>query len=289
MNKYLFVFVALLLASACKEDAPNIDFTPTSTILGDTTFMAATLATAQPHVALIEDLTGVRCPNCPTSHDVAKTIQTSHPGRVVIMALHSYQVPTFTNPWTINFDFRDSGSDYIFTQLLGNPGQLPKGAVDRVLFSGEANRYTDDTKWDGYVNQQLSKTTPLNLEITNTYNAATREVTVVSKVECTSSVTDDAYLTLAVCENKIIAKQSTLTGADDNYEHNHILRRLITPRTGYKLNSPTVLLEPKRVIIKVFKYTLPAGWNENNCTVVGVVHRNSTLIDVFQSYEKSVK
>ncbi len=138
MKKYILILFIVALINACKEDGPFIDMTPKREKLqGDTEYVAATLANPQPHNVLIEDITGVKCPNCPASHDKAKEISNANQGRIVIAALHAYSNPGFTdpNPPSAGFtDFRDSTADYIVTQLLGNPSQLPSGAINRKNF-----------------------------------------------------------------------------------------------------------------------------------------------------------
>jgi hypothetical protein len=294
MKKYIVILCCVALLSACKEDGPFIDFSPTHVKLeGDTDYVASIVATAQLHNVLLEDITGVKCPNCPASHDAAKAISDGNPGRIVIAALHAYSNPIFTdpNPPSSGFpDFRDSTADYIVTQLLGNPNALPKGAIDRKNFeippAVPPLRNYDYSKWSGYANQELLVATPVNLEITNSYNATTREVTAVVKIECTQDIAGSLYLSVGITENNIIAKQKDGLNIIDNYVHNHIFRKMLTPNQGLQINSPTIILDAKKVVIRVFKYTLPAGYNAANSNVIGIL--NSSAIDVVQCAETKI-
>lgn len=293
MKKYLFILVMATLLNACKEDGPYIDFTPTKTPQqGDTSYFANVAATPQQRNVLLEDITGVRCPNCPQSHDAAKSISNANPGRIVILALHGFSNPVFTDPLISSGfgypEFRDSTAEYIITQLLGNPTALPQGAINRKFFSGESYRYIPYPKWSGYVNTELLLPTPMNLDITNSYNSSTREVTAVVKMECTQDVTDTVYLTVGITESGILGTQKGPTDTIQNYEHNHIFREGLTPKSGLRLNSPTITLQSKQVIVRVFKYNLPAGWNVNDCNIVAVLHKSSSRIEAMHCAEKKI-
>lgn len=290
MKKYIFLVIIVSLLNACKEDGPFIDFTPPKVkVQGDTDYVSSTLATPQLHNVLLEDFTGVKCQNCPAAHDVASTISAANPGRVVVSALHAWYQTQFTNPIPGDYpDFRDSASDYIMIQLLDNPNGLPNGSVNRKHFNLEPKRYIFYTKWTSYVNQELALSTPINIEITNVYNATTRELTAVVKMECTADVSDDVFLSVGITENKIIGKQlfPLPAGTNTAYEHNHVLRKMLTSNNGIKINSSAIKLDAKKVVIRAFKYTLPLTWDVNNCNVISILNNSTT--DVIQCAEKKI-
>ncbi len=89
MKKLYNIILIVLIFSACKEQGPFIDFTPKKVKLpGDTDYFNTNLPIPQLHNILLEDITGVKCPNCPNAHVVAKNISDANPGRIVIAALH---------------------------------------------------------------------------------------------------------------------------------------------------------------------------------------------------------
>ncbi len=289
MKKYLLLLSLTLLLYSCKEDGPFIDLTPPKAkVQGDTDYVASALATPQLHNVLIEDITGVKCISCPASHDAATSISNANPGRIVIAALHTWYLDVYTNPSGGFPDFRDSSANYIVTQLLDNPNGIPNGGINRKLFSGELKRYYLFSKWTAFVNQELLLPSPINIGITNTYNTTTREVTAEVKMECTQNIPNDLYLSVGITENGIIGKQKDPTTTIEFYTHNHVLRKMLTPDAGLKVNSPSIVLDAKKVVIRVFKYTLPVGWNASNCNVIGIVHNNSSVIDVVQCTEKKI-
>lgn len=294
MKKYIVILCFVALLNACKEDGPFIDFSPTHVKLqGDTDYVASTVATAQLHNVLLEDITGVKCPNCPASHAIAKAISDANPGRIVIAALHTFSNDFFTNPNPPSsgyLDFRDldSTADYIVTKLLDNPTSLPLGSINRKKFPAETYRNFSSSKFSAYANQELILPDSINLDITNSYNSVSREVTIVVKMECTQDIPHDVYLSVGITENKIIGRQKDGITDVYNYEHNNIFRKMLTIKTGFKINSPTLVMDAKKVVIRVFKYNLPPAWNENNCNVIGILHNNSVVIDVMQCQEKKI-
>lgn len=293
MKNFVFLFLLASFLFGCEEDGPFIDFSPKAVPMqGDTAYIDSFSRTPQARNVFLEDITGVKCPNCPQAHKQAEDIYDANPGRIVIAALHAFSNPIFTDPSVPPGygypEFRDSTADYIVTQLLGNPSALPQGAVNRKFFPAEANRYIPYGKWSGYVNSELLIPTPMNLLITNSYNATTREVTSVVKMECTQDVTDTVYLSVGITENKIPGTQKSGSDTVQNYLHTHIFRKMLTPKAGLRLNSTTISLNSKQVIVRVYKYSLPAGWNVNNCNVIGILHKSSSRIDVMQCAEKKI-
>src|SRR4051812_34556054 len=89
MKKLIFALgLAALSFAGCKERTDLVNYRPESESLYiDSSYQGADTA-AQLKNILIEDFTGVRCPNCPKSHQRAEKIADSFPGRIAITAIH---------------------------------------------------------------------------------------------------------------------------------------------------------------------------------------------------------
>lgn len=299
---YVFLFLGVLIFASCEEEPPYINLTPEA-VITDTTYVVAAVPAAQQRNILIEEFTGVRCPNCPDAQTEAKTISNNNPGRIHIITIHPLGLlNSLTTPFSKNigdkhdskFDMRTEAGKQIF-QLIGVTQQLPTGAVNRRLFNGETNIAVDFTKWAAFVNAELNASTPVNINVDAKLTGDSVEV------EClltyTQQTSDSSYLTLALIEEGIVDVQERKLPSgtivyEEDYEHNHVLRAVITGTLGDLLNpklSTGYTLEAGRTFKKVYRYKLGSDWNKNNLQVVAYVHGDPAKKVVINAREVQVK
>src|SRR5690348_14133339 len=82
-----FLVLGSLLYS-CKEVGPDINLHGNQNALTDSTYVESPVQTPETKNVLIEEFTGVRCPNCPQGHVIIANIKAANPGRVVSVSLH---------------------------------------------------------------------------------------------------------------------------------------------------------------------------------------------------------
>src|SRR6478735_751917 len=73
--------VLLLCVIACKEEPPYINYEP-EYITFETTYVDVNVPVPQPREVLIEDISGVKCVNCPDAAEVVRDLKEQYPGRV---------------------------------------------------------------------------------------------------------------------------------------------------------------------------------------------------------------
>lgn len=266
--------IAIILG-ACEEEPPPVNLSP-DTGLTDTSYMGEGNVTPQEKKVLIEDFTGVRCNNCPDATDQAEAIKADNPGQVVILAIHCND--RFSEP------FQDSKEDYKTekgTQLydfFGQPSQ-PAGAIDRKNFENQDDVVLSYPEWPNFANQRLKVETPVNLELTSNLDGG--EVRVLAKTRFLRNLTGKIYLTLALTEDNIKDVQLLPSGEKKkDYEHNHVLRKIITPFDGTLLHEAP---EANRVVEQEFKAQLENDWVKDSMHVVGFVHSKSDSTTVHQT------
>lgn len=267
----LYSSILGLLFTACEEVPPFIDFSvPVKS--KDTTYIAPAVPAAQHKAVLIEDITGVRCNNCPQAAQKVKDILTAKTeDSVVAIALYSSDYNyNFTAPWPGFTVLNSSFSSQILSQL-GAPQGLPSGYVDRFIFGSQSVRFNPYQSWDNLVNERLKQSTPVNIKLQKSVSG--RKVTIKMILEYTETVSGTQKWSLFVTESDIVSKQTTLTATDDNYVHNHVLRAAIGNAVGNALNASLV---PGRVFEKELEYELPADFNMSKCHIVCVVSDAAT-------------
>lgn len=260
----LYSSILGLLFTACEEVPPFIDFTPIPEVK---TYISPNIPPAQHKAVLIEDITGVRCNNCPQAAQKAKDIVTAKTeDSVVVMALYSGDyLSNFTSPWPGFTILNSPYSSQIISQL-GIPQGLPSGYVDRNKFGSADVRYNPFQNWATYTNERLRIATPVNINLHDTLIG--RKLTVDMQLIYTASVSVKHKWALYITESGIVSKQTTLTSYDDNYVHNHVLRAALGNAVGNPLDAP---LQPGRTFETQKTFELPADYNPAKCHIVCVV------------------
>jgi hypothetical protein len=271
MKQFILVIGILsVLLFGCDEVPPFVDFTdpPHSK---DSTYIVSPVPAAQHKAVLIEDITGVRCNNCPFAAKKAQDIvQRKTEDSVVVMALYTESLATLTIPWP-GFPSLTSPSATQLTSSLGLDGSLPNGYVDRTIFPPQQNRLTSYTVWETKVNQRLKEKTPVNIRIEDSVSG--RKLKVKVRLQYTEAVSSTHKLSLFLVENGIVSKQTTTSGLDENYIHNHVLRYTFGSDLGKVL---TASLMPGRTFVKELEYEIPLGIQISNCHIICVVSDNVT-------------
>jgi hypothetical protein len=285
----LLVFVFSITIISCEEEGPFIDMTPPNTSLADSSYIDSGNVTAQQRNILIEDFSGVKCPNCPFAQQKAEAIETANPGRIVTVVIHP-STPSFdplTKPFPISTrDFRNKFGTLMMESSVGPPANLPSGSVNRIKYGSPLNSRTyGHDYWESVVNTEKAKSTPLNLDITNTFDAGTRELLVTVKAQYNTTATDPGFhhLTLLLIESDIISIQDYPTHHDTFYVHKHVLDSVITPIGGVPLNKDKV---KGRTYVKQYKITVPEKFVAANCEIVAIAHKDAANVEVVHVTKK---
>ena len=292
-NSYPFVFTvvffAIIALTGCDKDKPlpapaSIDNAPK-----DTTFLSSTIQSPEQKIVLVEEFTGVYCYTCPATHQVVADMIDSYSGKIVVVNTHSTHFGIYSDPDVMGnqYDFRTQDGDSIVT-LLGGVISLPSAAIGRKIHSGETTIISQNRDlWESYVAQEINETVKVNIDIANSFSTSNRKLQVVITLNYVQNVNETNFLSVLLVENNIIDKQlDSNLAVVQNYSHQHILRDYLTE---YKGNQITATKEPGRVYIRVFDYTIPNDWNENNVEVIAFVHKGwLSSQDVLQATLSSI-
>lgn len=265
---YRCIILSLILgcffASSCEENPPKI--TPCQT----------------DRVVLVEEFTGISCVRCPTGHQKIKELQAQYPNKIIPIAIHAGHLARPYNGW----DFRTTEGTEIrrWSQAIGEPSvNVNRQYFDELGVYGIVSPNT----WAGPIADEICLPPDASIELTPTYDAATRALSVTVDITPVNAVKmkENVGVTVLITESKVIAPQLGDAGWDNNYEHNHMLRDFITDTWGTKLQEKGETLMPHQ---KTLNYTLPTGWNENNCHIVAFVHYQGDERYILQATEESL-
>lgn len=283
----IFALLAIVfsLCHSCKEVGPNVDLGVVQNV-DDTTYVLTNIQTPQTKNVLIEELTGVKCANCPTGHQLVKDLKNTYTGRVIGIAMHTVFLgrPYPGSPDMINAE----AEDLISSANYGPLSEKPTAIIDRTYNSSISSYLQGKNLWATAVGTQISKTTPVNIAITKTYTDATRELKVQVVAQFTEAVAENCRLVVALTEDSIVAEQLQPDGSthDPNYVHLEVLRDFLTANVG---NSFGTAGDKGRVFVRNFTTTLNSNWSEKHMHIIAYVQKSTSSKEVLQTIEEKVK
>jgi hypothetical protein len=286
---FMYLFSAVIFSViSCEEEPPYINYEPTK-VTYETTYVDVNIPQPQLRQVVLEDISGVRCVNCPDAALIIENIKSTYPGRVNSVTIHpnTPSLDVFTRPITkagheSQQDFRTQPGGDILSKL-GIPGSLPSGYVNRKLFPGKQYRYTDRTEWTSLCISEMDSITKVHIVASGLVSGNDGVVDIT--LTFLDNLGGDYFVSIMLLEDSIIDVQESQNGATieyiNDYEHKYILRNMFTNVSGDKLNNTTIggiaitSLERGRVIKKRFTLPLNSIWQRNKLQALVFIHRGS--------------
>ena len=218
---------------------------------------------------ILEEFTGVRCPNCPQGHQVAQQIMENNPGRVWVIGFHPFN-SSFTEPYPNNPDLRRHHPDALYTiPYCGSSRFMPSAFINRRVYGGE--RIQSRTVWEAKTNEHLAEPSPVNAGLATNYDDVSQELEMVVEIYYTSTVTDLTTLNVALLESGIVAQQS---GGGTNYVHKHVFRETFTAQWGDPITEATT---QGSFIQKTFTFdNAQMAYDMTKCEVIAYIVNDDT-------------
>lgn len=184
--------------------------------------------------AIIEEFTGVNCPNCPAGHTVVAGLLNDNPGRAFVVGYHptnsSYTTPrNSTDP-----DFRRPYLDAFYTSSYVGSRFMPGAMINRRSWGAE--RMVGRGSWVASAQTIMSEASPANVGLKANHNTTTDNLVVDLEVYFTADVTDQLAVYVHLMEDGLVADQSN-GGA--TYVHKHVFREDLTGQWGDNITGTT--------------------------------------------------
>lgn len=263
-------FTTMLLLSACKEQ-PILIPEPSLNVTGRT--------------ILVEEVTGVRCQNCPIGSQTLVGLQQQYGAEnLVVVSIHA--AGNFSVPYASSqIDFRSAEAQEL-ANYVGPLEGFPTASINRRLLNNETSIFiTPHTRWGGEVAQDLQKDPSMAVILENTYDDAARKLGIKVGLLPDQGIKGEHRLTVLITQDSIVDPQLNGSTLVANYVHRHVLRDVVTSPTGDVILEA---LDAGQLVNKTFNVTLPAEWDAKHCSVVAFVHRGISDKEVIQVAEKHV-
>lgn len=189
-------------------------------------------------VVIMEEFTGVNCPNCPSGHQIAADLINDYPGQIIVQAYHPSN-SSFTTPNAGEPDFRRSYLDDFYSSAYIGSRFMPSALINRREWGNPAEKAAGRSNWESYAQTIMAEASPVNVGVVSVYDAGANSITVDVEVYYTSDVTNANTIYVHLMEDNLIADQSG-SGGGPSYVHKHMFREHLSTGTwGDAITGPT--------------------------------------------------
>lgn len=244
-------------------------------------------------VVLIEDFTGVKCPNCPNASREIANLSKKYPKNIVAIAYHTNFLgdPITKEGYKSKYDFRTPDGELLESEMGSYLGK-PAVALNRKLYNAQQEYLLTSTSVFGNLENELRSIPKVKITLDKNYDASSRKLILKVNISPLSASNGDFRLHTCITEDKIIDSQEDNIIYVKDYEHNHVFRTMLSALEGDILGSA---LTPGSDFNKTYEFILPpeAGWwVADNCNVVVFVtdlsQKAFNVGAVLQAAEKKV-
>lgn len=266
----------VLVFSACEEVGPYINFEEEEPINPNEEVIIPPDQTNQQKVVLLEEFTGVRCPNCPAGSEFAEDLANQYKDQVIIVSIHSgaFSIP-YAN--TENFKIEDGIQ---IENLLGKAAAYPSAAINRKLFDGENRRIIPSTKWNNYIKAELDEPAIAYLNL-NAVNYESNNLQLTTQVQFFEKLENTVKLSIMLIEDDIISPQDVDGTKVEDYVHKHVLRAMLSPFNGVLLDLSA---NPDSTYQNSFSFNqFESYWDEEKMSIVAFLHGSGSDLSVLNA------
>lgn len=265
--KYLAIATMVLTAvllSSCEEVPVTVPVAGGGPVSTDTIYKTV----------LLEDLTGVRCPNCPKgSAQIKDMIALFGTDNIIAVGIHGRFL---AQPLTESkYDFRNDYSRALETEYGAFEGK-PAAGINRIFFEEEfflAN--ADSDEWPIYADQELQVPARAVVDLEHTYNPTTRTVDAEVTIRAIDDIEGSVSLSIFFTQSGIIDKQESVGEVIEDYQHDHVLIGGMTAPLG---DAVVASMTAGEEIMRSYSTTLEAEaglWVAEDMDVIAFIHSSA--------------
>ena len=236
---------------------------------------------------LVEELTGVKCTQCPGGARILIALQDSTFGKENLIVISNHSAGNFSIPYSDSKDDFRSSDAQTMADYIGSTLGFPTASINRIVPANTQSPFTLASKWAGLINAEFSKDFGLELFVNTQFNPTSRQLDIEVLMDpTTQTLAGENRLSVVITQDSIRDPQLDNGVKIKDYLHRHVLRAAVTSPTG------DVIAEPLTVgILRKRNYTfnLPTKWEAKHCSVVAFVHHGGNPDkDVLQATEVHV-
>jgi len=267
-------FLIVILFSSCVENMPVVPDRPDVT---------------SDRKVLVEEFTGVRCPNCPEGSRALEDLIDVYGSNLVVLSIHAGDFVNMLPESTIDFK-TDDGEDLI--NYLGAPASYPSAVINRKDFDGGTYRlqYTL-AKWVGFIDEEINEDPKITVNIDKTYDEVTRQLSLEVFGVALEDLANELRVTIMIAESNIVNAQDDQSqgGVVVDYVHKHVFRETLTNFDG-NIIAASGLEKAGNYSFSIDGFVLPDDWKYEDCEIIAFVNEiEGQNKEVLQAEAKKIK
>jgi len=220
---------------------------------------------------LVEELTGVSCPNCPDGTAALVALGNQLGDNLVVVSIHA--APGYDQPYPESkYDFRTADGTAM-ANFIGKAAFYPSAAINRRIVPPETEPFLPRSIWTGIINEELGKAPKVGVFLNAKFDTASRKLIVDVNIAPEETLTGEHRLTVLITQDSIVDVQKKGLVKIPDYVHRHVLRDVLTQPTG---DIITEALTSADVVTKTYTINLPAEWDARHCSVVAFIHHGTS-------------
>lgn len=277
MKKYIALAVLIAGVVSCKESLPPIDFSEPVKVLIDSAYTVENAESIKVtnRGVLIEDLTGVRCVNCPDAAAAAAGIKSNDENNtVVILGLYTTAPTQFVTPFPGYQDLTTDAAQNIGSNIYAFSNILPAGGVNRTPLTEGDPLNVSYSQWQSLANRFAEDSAIVNIETSHMFvNDSTVEF--IGNFEFREDASAEPFVAIFLLENDIVHPQYYSGGTNYDYIHKHVVRKAYTAYNGIPLfGAETGLAIKGGGLKKGWELNIPGYVDAEKASLVVVVSYN---------------
>lgn len=236
-----------------------------------------------PQKVLVEEVSGVRCPNCPDGTRLLDALQKEFDSSLVVVTFHA---GSFSFPYSESkYDFKTDQTVELL-QKLGSPLGYPAAIIQRTKASqGDGYPQLSNT-WSSSISNALSVEPKIRINL-ETVITADEHVKLIYNLLFLEKMDGPVFTNIYLLEDGLIDYQADLrddNGVVEKYEHNHVLKQIITPINGEILGNSFDILETYTDSITLDLKSYDNIEVPQNTSLIVFITRDDKVLQVEKAY-----
>jgi len=229
---------------------------------------------------LIEEVSGVRCPNCPDGSRLLDALNKDYDSSLIVVTYHA---GIFSNPYIDSkYDFKTSQTVGLM-ELLGRPEGYPSAVIQRRPLSDQKTFQRLPNTWATIISAAVNAdpVVDLKLSVLADTMGATTDLNISALF--LEAVNKAVYMTVYLVENGLIDPQADSQSKEEyvlDYVHNHVLREVLTPLEGTKWSDGFQPLDFKEDMLHIELDSLPHVIDLEKTAFVVFLHTEDGVLQV---------
>lgn len=212
---------------------------------------------------LIEEFSTTSCGNCPRAHTLMKNITADRDDIALVVHHAGFGTDNFTIAASRSYTAFYNENTYAPAMMIDRRNLADLGALGySTPAPGPVFGVTTQEDVMRYVNYSLNQPALVSVNVEETYNEETRELTVRVWGETSIELPNTPFLNIFITESGMEGYQS---GGGNSYVHNHAIRANLTTTWGDALT-----IENGKYDV-TYTYDISSKWKPENMNVIAFV------------------